>query len=125
MDSHRQLANAGQSQAVTRLLLERLLSRLQEAMQRLPLDLDYLYFICTNDLILITSHASREHVPHEDLNILVQDSTYPLEEQNVGVVVPQVECLLSENEMAQLRTTINPIACLRNMLGKALQGKEN
>ncbi|RXN03162.1 hypothetical protein ROHU_035190 [Labeo rohita] len=50
----------------------------------------------------------------EDLNILVQDSTYPLEEQNVGVVVPQVECLLSENEMAQLRTTINPVSQSRD-----------
>ncbi len=58
------------SQAVSRLLLERLLSRLQEAMQRLPLDLDYLYFICTNDLGLITSHTSREHVPQEVMQCL-------------------------------------------------------
>lgn len=39
-------------------------------MQRLPLDLDYLYFICTNDLTLITSHASREHVPHDVMQCL-------------------------------------------------------
>lgn len=42
----------------------------------------------------------------QDLNILVEDGTHPLEEQNTGVVVPQVECLLSEYEMARLRTTI-------------------
>ncbi len=30
----------------------------------------------------------------QDLNILVEDGTHPLEEQNTGVVVPQVECLL-------------------------------
>jgi len=58
------------SQAVSRLLLERLLSRLQEVMQRLLLDLDYLYFIYTNDLGLITSHTSREHVPQEVMQCL-------------------------------------------------------
>ncbi len=30
----------------------------------------------------------------QDLNILVEDGTHPLEEQNTGVVVPQVECLV-------------------------------
>lgn len=50
----------------------------------------------------------------QDLNIFVQDRTYPLEEQNVGVVVPQVECLLSEYEMARLRTTINPVSQSRD-----------
>lgn len=37
-----------------------------------------------------------------------QDTTYPLEEQNTGEGVPEVECMLSDDEMAQLRTTINP-----------------
>lgn len=46
----------------------------------------------------------------QDLNILVEDGTHPLEEQNTGVVVPQVECLLSEYEMARLWTTINPVS---------------
>ncbi|XP_016319974.1 uncharacterized protein LOC107671571 [Sinocyclocheilus anshuiensis] len=50
----------------------------------------------------------------EDLNILVQDGTYPLEEQNTGVVVPQVESLLSEYEIARLRTTINPVSQSRD-----------
>lgn len=45
----------------------------------------------------------------QDLNILLQDETNPLEE-NAGVVVPQVESLLSEYEMACLRTTINPVS---------------
>lgn len=36
----------------------------------MPLDLDYLYFICTNGLVLITSHTSREHVPQEVMQCL-------------------------------------------------------
>ncbi len=50
----------------------------------------------------------------QDLNILMEDGTHPLEEQNTGVVVPQVECLLSEYEMTRLRTTINPVSQSRD-----------
>lgn len=60
------------SQAVLRLLLERLLSRLHEALQRLPLDLDYLYFVCTNGMIMITSHANREYMPQDVMRCLSQ-----------------------------------------------------
>lgn len=45
---------------------------------------------------------------------MVQDGIYPQEEQNTGVVVPQVECLLSEYEMVRLRTTISPVSQSRD-----------
>ncbi len=44
----------------------------------------------------------------------MEDGTHPLEEQNTWVVVPQVECLLSEYEMTRLRTTINPVSQSRD-----------
>ncbi|KAL1022162.1 hypothetical protein UPYG_G00022930 [Umbra pygmaea] len=46
-------------------VLNRLQSRLEQACQRQPLDLDYLEFICTSELTLITSLSAHMNFPQE------------------------------------------------------------
>ncbi|ROJ64366.1 hypothetical protein DPX16_0818 [Anabarilius grahami] len=43
-------------------LLERLRSRVQQALSRQPVDLDFLEFVCNNELILIQSFADQIHI---------------------------------------------------------------
>lgn len=53
-----------------RMVMERLLSKLQYALSRQPLDLDYWQFICSHELIFITSILNQITFPHEVLNEL-------------------------------------------------------
>ncbi len=97
-------------------------------MQRLPLDLDYLYFICTNDLSLITSHTSHEHVPQEVMQCL-SNLCYVLfnhldTRRTSSVVVNKIagptghpKTIVSEQHLRQLVEIGLTVPCISKLLG--------
>lgn len=116
------------SQAVSRLLVERLLSRLQQAMQRLPLDLDYLYIFFTNDFVLISSHTSREHVPQEAMQCLSNLCSVLLNRLDTrctsSVVVNEIagqtgppKIMVSEQHIRRLIEIGLTVPCISKLLG--------
>ncbi|KAI9542475.1 hypothetical protein NQZ68_019157 [Dissostichus eleginoides] len=64
--------SSGTQVMVGRHVLNRLQSRLEQASQRQPLDLDYLEFICMSEMTLICSLSAHIHFPQEVLEGLLQ-----------------------------------------------------
>lgn len=111
------------------------MSRLEEAMQRLPLDLDYLYFICSNSLTLITAHTSRVHIPQEVmqyLSHLCSVLSYRLDTTHTSsVVVSEIagptgrpKLVVSEQHLTHLIELGLTVPCISKLLGMSTRTVE-
>lgn len=106
--------------------MERLLSKLQYALSRQPLDLDYWQFICSHELIFITSILNQITFPHEVLNELsnlkntverqIENNCATALEVQYGMKGPP-KFLISREYLQNLVSMQLSIPCIAQLLG--------
>lgn len=114
------------------MVMERLLSKLQYALSRQPLDLDYLQFICSHELIFITSIHNQITLPHEVLNELsnlkntvesqIENNSAPITalEVQFGAKGPP-KFLISREHLQNLVSMQLSIPCIAQLLGVSIR----
>ncbi|XDV33907.1 hypothetical protein PO909_004151 [Leuciscus waleckii] len=110
------------------MVMERLLSKLQSAVNRQPLDLDYLQFICSHELLFITSIHNQITIPDGLLNELsnlkktverqVENNIVPITalEVQFGVKGPP-KFLISREHLQNLVSMQLSVPCIAQLLG--------
>lgn len=108
------------------MVMERLLSKLQYALSRQPLDLDYWQFICSHELIFITSILNQITFPHEVLNELsnlkntverqIENNCATALEVQYGMKGPP-KFLISREYLQNLVSMQLSIPCIAQLLG--------
>ncbi|XP_039530305.1 uncharacterized protein LOC120480945 isoform X1 [Pimephales promelas] len=73
-------------QQVVRIMMERLRSRLEHILNRQPLDLDYLQFICTQEMVLFSAFSNQIYLPESIVNGLAELYRLVTEEKSNQVV---------------------------------------
>lgn len=109
-------------------LLERVQSRLQQALDRLPLDLDYLDFLCKHELILLESFADQTNIPQiiidtlRQLSILVKakieaNPTTSIQLETVVGARGRSKFIISKEQLKNMLDTCLSVSCIAELLG--------
>ncbi|XP_010764858.1 uncharacterized protein, partial [Notothenia coriiceps] len=112
---------------VGRHVLNRLQSRLEQASQRQPLNLDYLEFICMSEMTLICSLSAHIHFPQEVLEGLLQlvtRITTEVDGRRTTVVVDRTvgergrpKLVVSKDHLQNLIEMDLSVPCISKLLG--------
>ncbi|XP_057216817.1 uncharacterized protein LOC130570501 [Triplophysa rosa] len=112
-----------------RLVLERLLNKLQYVVSHSAsgLDLDYLHFICTHEVILIDALEEQNVVPDCIVNALrelctmvrgqVENETLQIELEAVAGVMGRPKYIIEKEKLRSLLDIQLPIPCIAKLLG--------
>ncbi|KAI9549071.1 hypothetical protein NQZ68_003606 [Dissostichus eleginoides] len=119
--------SSGTQVMVGRHVLNRLQSRLEQASQRQPLDLDYLEFICMSEMTLIRSLSAHINFPQEVLEGLLQlvtRITTEVDGRRTTVVVDRTvgergrpKLVVSKDHLQNLIEMDLSVPCISKLLG--------
>ncbi|XP_059399811.1 uncharacterized protein LOC132131733 [Carassius carassius] len=120
--------NDATSHQLGRMIMERLLSKLQDTMSRLPLDLDYLEFLCSHELLFISSVYDQISVPEEllgELSTLKNTVDRHIDNNNEPVTALEVEFgvkgppkfIISREHLQYLVNMQLSVPCIAELLG--------
>ncbi|XP_036412609.1 uncharacterized protein LOC118797378 [Colossoma macropomum] len=107
-------------------LLERLHTRLLSWLDRVPLDIDYLEFVCSQELVLLSSVSAQVDVPQDVYNALaeVHQMACDLNNKEICITIEHEKGMngrpkigLSEDYTSQLLSLGLPVTCIARLLG--------
>ncbi|KAL1022376.1 hypothetical protein UPYG_G00025980 [Umbra pygmaea] len=121
------LPSTGSQEEVRRYLLQRLLSRLNHALEQRPFDLDYLHFVCSQDMVFFS--ATHLQIPQEiisalqDLHVSIQteiEDQHPLQptlyiQNTPGPGRPEIQ--IPMDMLVQLLEMGLPVTDISTLLG--------
>ncbi|CAG5994238.1 unnamed protein product [Menidia menidia] len=93
-------------------MLERLQTRIQHVVNQQPLSLDYLEFVCSQEVVLFSVVSDQVHIP-EAIGLCVphidwEDSGL-LDDPHYGVTIPESGNVLNPEQIVALRAAIDPM----------------
>lgn len=107
-------------------LLQRLYTRLSLWLERVPLDLDFLEFTCSQELAIFSAISNQVPIPHELYDALYQVHQMVANSTNMDahVMVSQEKgnngrprIVISKDSVSKLITLGLPVACIARLLG--------
>lgn len=107
-------------------LLQRLYTHLSLWLERVPLDLDFLEFTCSQELVIFSAISNQVPIPHELYDALYQVHQMVVSSTNMDphVMVSQEKgnngrprIVISKDSVSQLITLGLPVACIARLLG--------
>ncbi|XP_042610110.1 uncharacterized protein LOC122143626 [Cyprinus carpio] len=112
---------------VVRVMMERLQSRLENIFSRQPLDLDYLQFICTQEMVLFSAFSDQISLPESIMDGLAELYRLVTEEKSNQVVEVLIQVThgaagrprfdVSQDYLLHLLHQGLPVSCIASLLG--------
>ncbi|XP_051962896.1 uncharacterized protein LOC127629718 [Xyrauchen texanus] len=112
---------------VVRIMIDRLQSRLQHILGRQPLDLDYLQFICTQEMVLFSAFSDQVYLPESIVDGLAELYRLVTEEKSNEVLEVLIQVThgaagrprfdVSQDYLLHLLHQGLPVSCIASLLG--------
>ncbi|KAF1392498.1 hypothetical protein PFLUV_G00028590 [Perca fluviatilis] len=102
----RQPDSASTQEQIKRDLLQRLLTKISQATQRLPLDVDYLKFVVNQEMVLFRALSGQVEMPQEVVNALTEQSILVNADDSSNMSRCQVPVM--QAEMGQPKYVVSP-----------------
>ncbi|KAM4521402.1 uncharacterized protein V3H82_002518 [Fundulus diaphanus] len=108
-------------------MLERLQTRIQHVVNQQPLNLDYLEFVCSQEVVLFSVVSDQVHIPEAIVNALADLHTLVVQERQNQAVTVSVQITqgvtgrprfdISSDTLLHLLNQGLPVPCIANLLG--------